>query len=80
MQYGHLNRLSEFAISHFAFVLDCGAQGERSEAYRSGETGRRRDRGLRDLAHGYGAVVWKMFETSYPFLKCVEEFGSYFGK
>jgi len=27
MRYGNLNLLLAFTISHFAFVLDCGAQG-----------------------------------------------------
>jgi len=64
MRYGNLNLLLAFTISHFAFVLDCGAQGSDPKLVEAAKKEGGEIEAYVTLRTDTALTVWKMFETN----------------
>jgi len=69
MRCRKVNLLLALVISPFSLVTDCGAQ-RRSEVCLSGEAGKRRDRGVCNLAHRCGADGLEDIRDQALILEC----------
>ena len=66
MQHRKLNLLLALVLSHFFFVMDCGAQGSDPKIVEAAKKEGGEIEAYVTLRTDTALTVWKMFETKYP--------------